>query len=470
MAVHRAGFITEHGLWDPNDYLIAKEVSKEVEKLGLSTVRVSFADQHGILRGKTLVTRQLATAFTDGVAMTSSLLLKDTAHRTVFSVWSEDAGAGAGSLTGARDIILVPDPMSFRVLPWAKGTGWLQGEVFRTDGTPIPLTGRALLRDALTELATQGFLLKTGLEVEFHVLRVSENDSGTPVPSLLTRGFQYLTEDRYDQLQPILDRILATAEALDLPVRTLESEFGPSQCEVTFDAVEGISSADNMVRFRAMVKQVCRRAGFHATFMSSPRLEGTMASGWHLHQSLVGAKKGTNAFAGENGLSSTGERWVAGLLANARAGCVFAAPTVNGYRRFKRHGMAPDRVQWSKDNKGAMLRIVEHPPPSTRVENRVGEPTANPYLYLLSQVVTGLNGLGESLTLPAPSVTPYDGDAVALPTNLGQAIEELDSSVFYRKALGDGFVDYYVHLKRAEWRRYLDTLSEWEHEEYFEIF
>ena len=132
--------------------------------------------------------------------------------------------------------------------------------------------------------------------------------------------------------------------------------------------------------------------------------------------------------------------------------------------------MAPDRVQWSKDNKGAMLRVIDHPRDATRVENRAGEPDANPYLYLMSQAVAGLDGLTRSLPLPAPSATPYDSDAQALPTHLGHAIDALAESAFYRQELGEDFVDYYVHLKRAEWQRYLGTVSEWEHDEYFETF
>ena len=465
------GFVEAHGGWSDADRAAAAAAIERTRKLGLSTIRISFADQHGIFRGKTIVARQLEQAFRDGITMTSSLLLKDTSHRTVFSVWAADAGAGAGALTGARDIIMVPDPHSFRVLPWAEGTGWLQGEVYRTDGTPLPFTGRPLLRQAFSRLEESGYRLTTGLEVEFHVFRSdTDSNAGTGANPLLARGFQYLTEDRYDQLQPILDGVLAAAEAIELPVRTLESEFGPSQCEVTFDARPAMETADNMVRFRTMVKQVCRRMGYHATFMCAPRFDGTMASGWHLHQSLTARASGENAFASDDGLSTLGAQWVAGLLAHAHAGCIFAAPTVNGYRRYKAHGMAPDRVQWSKDNKGAMLRVIDHPREATRVENRTGEPAANPYLYLLSQAIAGLDGLTAARVLPAPSATPYDSEASALPTNLGQAIEALDASGFYRTALGDDFVDYYVHLKRAEWQRYLATISEWEHEEYFAIF
>jgi glutamine synthetase len=465
----RDGFVYEHQLWTEADWDTADDVLAQVRELGLDSIRVSFPDQHGILRGKTLVVNALASAFSAGVAMTSSLLLKDTSHRTVFQVWAEDAGAGAGTLTGARDVIMVLEPSTFKVLPWAENTGWLMGDVYFSDGSPVPFTGRHMLRRELHSLAALGLDFVTGLEVEFHVL--AQGDAGGQ-PALLTHGMQYLTEDKYDRLEPALELVRKNALALGLPLRTLETEFGPSQCEVTFDPVVGLDQADNMVLFRSMVKQVCRRAGFHATFMCVPRYEGVMASGWHLHQSLVERASGRNAFAGDAGvgLSSTGEAWVAGLLSQARESCVFAAPTVNGYRRYKSHGMAPDRVQWANDNKGALLRVISQPVHASRVENRLGEPAANPYLYLLSQVVSGSEGLEHGLRLPPPTNTPYDTDAPALPGNLGEAIDMLNGSTTFRRRLGDAFVDYYVHLKRAEWERYLASVSQWEHDEYFDTF
>jgi glutamine synthetase len=336
---------------------------------------------------------------------------------------------------------MVLQPDSFYVLPWAENTGWIMGDIYRTDGSPISVTGRHLLRDAIGRLNARGMAFVAGLEVELHVTDLA--------PRLMTEGFQYLTEDRSDQLTPVFDLILANARGLNLPICTLESEFSPSQCEITFEPRQGLVHADNVVLLRSMVKQVCRRAGYHATFMCAPKYEGTMASGWHLHQSLADRDSGANLFEADDRrpLSAIGAPWAVGRLKRANESCICAVPTVNGYRWFKAHAMVPDRARWSQDHKGAMLRVVNQPPDATRVENRLGEPAANPYLYMLSQIVSGLDGVENSLALPDASTAPYASDGPPLPTNLGASIAALDNSSFFRSAFGNAFVDYYVHPK-----------------------
>lgn len=458
------------------------QVLAEVAEHRLEVVRLSFADQHGILRGKTLMAQELAAAFEEGVAITSTLLLKDTSHKTVFPVWQRDAGFGDGVLTGAGNVVMRPDPESFRVLPWSPHSGWLLCDLYDTAGRPLDLCSRGLLTRTLDSLAARDLEIVFGLEVEFYVFRLEDprlqpEDAGPPEApprtSLLTHGFQYLTEDRYDRLEPVFDLVRRNAVALGLPVRSFESEFGPSQCEVTFHPAAGRRHADTMMLFRSMVKQVCRREGLHATFMCRPRLEPALASGWHLHQSLVDAKSGDNRFAPSPGevLSTMGRHWVAGLLAHAPAACAFATPTVNGYKRYQPFALAPDRIQWGLDNKGAMLRVLAAPgDPASRMENRIGEPAANPYLYMASQIVCGLDGVDRALEPPEPVSTPYDAQAPALPATLGEALAALDEDPCLRAGFGDGFVDYFLHLKRAEWQRYLATVSEWEEREYFSLY
>ncbi|MEP3115696.1 glutamine synthetase family protein [Nisaea sp.] len=448
----------------------------------LEVVRISFADQHGILRGKTVMAADLESAFRSGIAMTSTLLLKDTSHRTVFPVWQEDAGFGAGRMTGAADVLMYPDPATFKVLPWSPHSGWMQADLMDADGVPLEVCSRGILRRAVERLNAQGYDLITGLEVEFHVLKVTNpklghEDTGQPeaVPEteLLSHGYQYLTEDRYDRLEDAFDLVRRNAVALGLPVRSFEAEFGPSQCEVTFHPASAMEHADNMILFRSMVKQVCRRAGLHATFMCRPKFKDAMASGWHLHQSLVDLKSGENLFIPEEGeiLSTLCGNWVSGLLEHAAESCLLSTPTVNGYKRYRPFTLAPDRVQWGRDNKGAMIRALAKPgDKASRIENRVGEPTANPYLYMASQVLAGLDGIERGLEAPMPVERPYDSDADKLPSSLEHAIGLFRYSSFLRKALGDAYVDYYSHIKQAEWDRYAQAVSEWEEREYFSLF
>src|SRR5262249_16074445 len=158
-------------------------------------------------------------------------------------------------------------------------------------------------------------------------------------------------------------------------------------------------------------KQALRRHGFHATFMCRPRLPNVMSSGWHLHQSLVKNKK--NAFvAGADFLSNTGKHYLAGLLEHGKAACAFSTPPLNGYKRYRPLPVAPERVIWGRDSRGAMLRVVGGPgDPATRIENRIGEPAANPYLYFASQIHAGLDGIERKLDPGAPELKPYDSKA-----------------------------------------------------------
>ena len=168
-----------------------------------------------------------------------------------------------------------------------------------------------------------------------------------------------------------------------------------------------------MVLFRSAMKQVARRHGYLVSFMCRPRLPNTFASGWHLHQSLLDRKSGRNLFVSSDKnelLSPLGRHYLAGLLAHARAAAAFTTPTINGYKRY--HGinsMAPIQAIWAKDNRGVMIRVLGEPgDPSTHLENRVGEPLANPYLYMASQIHAGLDGIARKLT-PGPSAdSPYE--------------------------------------------------------------
>ena len=444
---------------------------------GLKAVRFSFADQHGVLRGKTLAISEVPAALERGVTVTSTLLLKDTSHRTVFPAFTPGGGVGIAGMQGAADVLMMADPSTFRVLPWAPDTGWVLCELAFQDGKPVPFCTRRILRTALEKLEPLEF--HCGLEIEFHVFRIADphlkpadaGQPGTPPDvELLTTGYQYLTEHRYDQIDPLIQILQKELSSLNLPLRSFEVEFGPSQVEITLGVLPGLAAADAMVLFRSAVKQVARRHGYHATFMCRPKLPNVMSSGWHLHQSL--SRDGKNAFVSEkDDLSEPGKHYLAGLLAHARASCALSTPTINGYKRYRPYSLAPDRVVWGKENRGALLRVIGGPgDPGTRIENRIGEPAANPYLYLASQIYSGLDGMARKLPLPPSAETPYETKAEPLPRTLTEALQCLRQNETLRKALGETFVDYYCRIKEAEIARFDSEVSEWEHREYFELF
>src|SRR5690348_4414154 len=203
------------GLWTDDRKAAVREVERRIQAGELTVVRLSFADQHGILRGKTLVAGEIASAIKAGVGFSSTMLLKDTSHRTAFPVWGAGGAFGAREWEGAADVMMLPDPATFRVLPWAPHTGWMLCDIVFADGRPMPLSTRQVYRQALKTLGDAGYGFFAGLEVEFHLFKLEKTSLGPgeaaqpgqpgtpPEVSLLNQGYQYLTESRYDELDPI---------------------------------------------------------------------------------------------------------------------------------------------------------------------------------------------------------------------------------------------------------------------------
>ena len=472
-------FVERQGLWSEEQFEAARKAEKIIEEQNLEVVRFSFPDQHGILRGKQLLADGAASAMRNGVSMTTTLLAKDTSHKSVFPVFTAGGGFGMAQMEGGADFLMIADPATFRVLPWAPKTGWVLCDIYFGDGKPVPFSTRHLYRSVLQKLATAGYDYTAGLEIEFHVFKLTDPrldpadatwPPEAPVVTNISPGYAYLTETRFDQMEPILEHIRNDVLALGLPLRSVEIELGPSQCEFTFQPQTGLAPADTMMLFRNAVKQSCRRLGYHASFMCRPKVPNALSSGWHLHQSL--RKDGANAFVARDGLlSPVGRHFLGGLIAHGRAAAAFSTPTINGYKRYRAYALAPDRVIWGRDNRGAMVRVLGGPnDPATRLENRIGEPAANPYLYMASQIVTGLDGTSRALD-PGPSAdTPYEAKAPLLPKSLDEALAALRADQCLADGFGKGFIDYYLTIKQAEIARYNSEVTEWEQREYFELF
>lgn len=482
--MNNSNFVSTHGLWTSEQHELAKACKATIKEKGITSIRISFADQHGILRGKTILPDAFDNVLYNGCGMTTTLLLKDTSHRTAFPVWQAGGGLDMEEMTGACDFLIIPDPTTFRILPWAENTAWFLCDCYLRDGEPLPFSTRKILQDNLDTLTNRGYSYLSGIELEFSVYRLDDpkltnadcTQPASPIEvSPLTHGFQYLTETRFDELEPVLDILRDGLIKLDLPLRTMEVEFGPSQVELTFAPVKGCDGADNVIIARNAIKQICRRHGYHATFMCRPALPNAFSSGWHMHQSLLDKKSGKNVFAAENELdllSPIAQSFLAGLLFHAKEATIFSTPTINGYKRYRPFTLAPNHIVWGKDNRGAMLRVVSAVGTGTpHLENRIGEPAANPYLYMSSQIITGLEGISSQLQLPEAVDTPYDESWERLPRNLYEAVNHLKQSELFRKVLGDGFVDYYIALKEFELNRFFsEETTDWEQREYFQNF
>ena len=488
-------FAQRCGLHDAARQAALAQTVALIEASGVELVRFAWCDLHGMLRGKTLVAAQAAQAMRDGVGMVSTLLLKDTADRTAFKVFEP---GGATSLPGfefGANVLLLADPASFKQLPWADKTGWVQCQSYFTDGQPVTFDTRHILQAALAQLAAAGYCMKCGLEIEFHIYRINADGlkatldpqqahwpGPAPDVSMIHPGYHLLSEQWMDMSEEPLRIVQRTAQALGLPLLSLEIELGPSQVEAVFEATDALVAADNMVLFRSAVKQALRRAGYHATFMCRPPFPHIMSSGWHLHQSLVDLTTGKNLFMREERapgvtpldaqytLSREGEHYLAGLLAHARSMTAFCTPTINGYERFRPNALAPQSVLWGCDNRGAMLRVIGNcNDRATRIENRVGESAANPYLYIASQIHAGLDGLRRQLRAPPATDAPYAETAEKLPTSLPEALQALRSDAGYGEAFGRDFINVFDNIKQAEINRHAQAKdpNEWQRREYF---
>jgi glutamine synthetase len=289
----------------------------------------------------------------------------------------------------------------------------------------------------------------------------------------LRHGYQYMSENVLDQLEPVITPIRHALIGVGLPLRIVDAEWGPGQIEISLDPLENMTAADAVILLRGAVKQVCRRLGLLASFMAKPALPNVYSSGWHLHQSLFYTESGENAFAEPGALmSDTGMHFVGGLLEHARATTAFSNPTINGYKRLNANPLAPNRVVWAHDNKGAMCRLVGGMgDPATHIENRSGEPAANPYLYMGTQIVAGLDGMANKIDPGEPLPDPYaQTQRPPMPSSLNEAVEALAASTMFREALGSEFIDYYLTVRRHEIGRFQAYVTDWEHREYFEAF
>ena len=492
-------FAQQCGVHDAARQSALERTAKLIDASGVELVRFAWCDLHGVLRGKTLVASKAIKAMMDGVSMVSTLLLKDSADRTAYKMFDEKLDAkGALGLPGfefAGNVMLLADPASYQQLPWAPKTGWVQCQSWHTNGQPVAFDTRRVLQTALAKLAKAGYGMTCGLEIEFHIYKIKGDAASNqldpmqaawpgPAPdvSLIHPGFYMLSEQWADMADEPLRIVQHTAQALGLPLLSLEIEFGPSQVEVVFEATDAMQAADNMVLFRSAVKQALRRAGYHASFMCRPPFPNIMSSGWHLHQSLTDSKTGVNAFmrhAPKSGsikedasynLTDAGEHYLAGLLMHAQAASPFCTPTINGYDRFKPQSLAPQSAVWGRDNRGAMLRVIGGANDSaTRIENRIGEPAANPYLYMASQIHAGLGGMRARMQAPTASNAPYAEQDARLPGSLKEALEMLNSDLVFCTEFGVDFVRYFNRIKDSEIVRFetADDKDEWQQREYF---
>lgn len=499
-SVGSPSFIAEFGLWDDGQAAAAEQVELALNEVDL--VRVVFCDPHGLARSKTMPASVFRTSLRNGMDFSAGPFLFDTGHAVAVDSLA-DSGVGVDEIAGAGDFVLVPDPRTFQVLPRGEPrTAWVLGDEFLRDGSPHPLATRGVLRRVCAEYAKRDLAPVIGLEVEWYLTRLLGGppgnagngfglQGGAPAVTAMNAGYQFNLDSYYDSVAAVADPLAAMLMALGLPLRTMEHESGPGQLETTFSPMLALDAADAMLLFRTQVKQECARRGFHASFMTLPRVESFDPSGWHLHQSVMSTKTDSNVFAVggsvRGAISAEGEAYIEGLLARAHEFCLLSVPTVNGYRRLApEFTLAPTSANSRFEDRGVMVRVLGSGS-SLHVENRIGEPCANPYLTMAAQLAAGLDGLtadtpdnGQAGPGPAASAADRRGAHPALPRSLREALDAFRESSRAEKLLGMPLKMCLAKLKESELSRFdawctaeqpaADEVTEWEQREYFGIF
>jgi glutamine synthetase len=392
-------------------------------------------------------------------------------------------GFDGSSITGFNsieesDMIAIPDPRTFQVLPWKTGqhkVARMICDVVTPDGAPYEGDPRYVLKRALDRMRGMGFDdFNVGPELEYFYFK---NDEGTDP---LDHG-GYFDLATLDVAAEWRKDTIAALESVGIPIEYAHHEVAPSQHEIDMRYAPALEMADHTVTYRLIVKEIATQYGIYATFMPKP-LYGENGSGMHTHQSLFA--NGKNAFYDADDewhLSPTGKHFIAGLLTHAREICAVFAQWVNSYKRLVPGYEAPVYVAWSRRNRSALIRIPLYFPgkeQATRAEIRCPDPACNPYLTFAALLQAGLEGIENGYELPEPmeenlfELTPderAERGIISLPQNLGEAIEELAHSDLCRQILGPHIFDRYVALKRKEWDEYRVQVTPWELERYLSV-
>jgi glutamine synthetase len=445
---------TTNGKADPG------EVLARVEQENIEFVRFWFTDILGQLKSFAVGKDELQDAFEHGMGFDGSSI------------------SGFNRIEES-DMIAMPDPSTFRLLPWRTGETHKVGRVFcdvlKPGGEPYEGDPRYVMKRALQRAKDMGFdHYYLGPELEFFLFK---DDQGTEV---LDKG-GYFDLTTLDVASDFRRDVVFTLRDLGIPVEYTHHEVGPSQHEIDMRYAEGLRMSDNAMTYRIVVKEIAAEHGVYATFMPKP-LFGENGSGMHTHQSLFA--DGKNSFFDaddEHHLSSAARSYIAGLLRHAREIAALFAPNVNSYKRLVPGYEAPVYCAWSQRNRSALVRVpVYHPgkEQATRCELRCPDPSCNPYLTFAAMLHAGLDGIEHGYECPEPMERNLyelshderiERGIEQLPETLGEAIEELAGSDLVRRALGDHIFERYVDLKRGEWEDYRVQVTRWELEKYLPV-
>ncbi len=437
-----------------------QDVLRAADENNVQFVRFWFSDILGFLKSFSITIDELATSLEEGQGFDGSSI------------------QGFARIDES-DMIAMPDPSTWTILPWRSKNGGTVGRMFcdilKPDGAPYEGDPRYVFKRVLKKAADKGYdRFCVGPELEFFYFRASN-------------GTETLDEGGYFDLTPLdvasdLRRdVVCDLKAMGIPVEYSHHEVAPSQHEIDLRYCDGLVMADNAMTYRLTVKEVALRHNVYATFMPKPMF-GRNGSGMHTHQSLFRGDR--NAFFDAKDkyhLSAEGKSYIAGLLKHAPEICSIVAQWVNSYKRLVPGYEAPVYVSWARRNRSALVRVPMYKPGkenATRAEFRCPDPACNPYLAFAVMLAAGLKGIEEKYPLPEPveeNIFEFDAakrekhGIVSLPGSLMEALAETEKSALVRETLGEHIFEKFIENKKMEWDAYRTHVSEFEKEKYLAI-
>jgi glutamine synthetase len=444
----------------PDDLSPAEPLTAAKENdQSITSVRVLYPDLHGIARGKDVPIQQFDAVVEHGLCFCAAVMGTDLRHTPV-----------VGGEAGYPDLIVRPELSTMVTLPWEPGVASCLATIEPAQpGTPI-CDPRGTLARAVLVVGELGFEPIVGPELEFFLV-VRDPAAPNGVRRHVDNLSMVYTVGPLADPDGLVRRMTEQLAAIGLDVFAVNHEFMNSQYEINLKHSGALDAADRAFRLKSAVKDIAAQNGLHATFMGKP-FNDQGGSGTHLHISL--GRDGANAFAdpdAENGVSPELGHFTAGLIEHAPALMAFLNPTVNAYRRIQPDSLAPTHANWGWDNRASFVRIPPERGGATRIELRVGDGAANPYLGIAAALLAGADGVRRKLTPPDPvSGDAYRADesliGTPLPTSLDAALAALGEDKVLREGLGDQIVETFLAMKGFELERHRAWVSDWEITEY----
>ncbi|UDY24933.1 glutamine synthetase family protein [Nocardioides sp. Kera G14] len=435
-------------------------VLRALEEREVRFVRLWFTDVLGFLKSVAVAPAELEGAFAEGIGFDGSAI-------EGFSRISES------------DMLAKPDPQTFQILPWREtgpgpSTARMFCDIVMPDGSPSYADPRFVLKRTLSKAAEKGFTFYTHPEIEFYLFKGQQIPGQLPEPVDSSGYFDHTAQGEGADFRR---EAITNLEAMGISVEFSHHEGGPGQQEIDLRYADALSTADNVMTFRTVVREVALSEGVWASFMPKPFTQHP-GSGMHTHVSLFeGDQNAFHEAGAEYGLSQTGRQFIAGLLRHAPEISIVTNQWVNSYKRLVATGEAPSYISWGHNNRSAMVRVPMYKPlkgNSTRVELRTLDAACNPYLAFAAVLAAGMKGIEEGYELPPEaeddvwSLSDRERRSLginALPRGLDEAISVAEDSELLAETLGEHVFDFVLRNKRAEWEDYRLQVSAFERDQ-----